>query len=146
MEEIKSTGRIFFTIGNMEYLKHGGRIGKLAGLAGSVLGIKPLITLKEGEIFSSGITRSRKKSLVKVLDLLDEYLKEFQVDITDYSLAIGVGYDYEEAKEFKKMLIKFLEERGQKVEDIPLYQIGAAIGVHTGPYALGIGIMKRHGL
>lgn len=146
LEEIKSTGRIFFTIGNMEYLKHGGRIGKLAGLAGSVLGIKPLITLKEGEIFSSGITRSRKKSLVKVLDLLDEYLKEFQVDITDYSLAIGVGYDYEEAKEFKKMLIKFLEERGQKVEDIPLYQIGAAIGVHTGPYALGIGIMKRHGL
>ena len=80
------------------------------------------------------------------MDLLDEYLKEFQVDITDYSLAIGVGYDYEEAKEFKKMLIKFLEERGQKVEDIPLYQIGAAIGVHTGPYALGIGIMKRHGL
>ena len=61
MEEIKSTGRIFFTVGNMEYLQHGGRIGKVAGIAGSVLGIRPIITLKQGEIFPSGIARSRKK-------------------------------------------------------------------------------------
>ena len=40
LEEIKSTGRIFFTVGNMEYLKHGGRIGKVSALAGSVLDIK----------------------------------------------------------------------------------------------------------
>jgi len=60
LEAIKSTGRIFFTVGNMEYLKHGGRIGKLTGLAGSILGIKQLITLKEGEIFPSGITLPRR--------------------------------------------------------------------------------------
>lgn len=46
LEEIKGTGRIFFTIGGMEYLQHGGRIGKVAGVAGSVLGIRPVITLK----------------------------------------------------------------------------------------------------
>lgn len=146
IEEIKSTGRIFFTVGNMEYLKHGGRIGKLTGLAGSVLGIKPLITLKEGEIFPSGITRSRKKSLEKILDLLDEYLKEFQVDMKEYSITIGYCYDYDEAVEFRKNLMKFMEERKQTVEEIPIYRIGAAIGVHTGPYALGVGIIKRHGL
>ena len=44
LEEIKSTGRIFFTVGDMEYLKHGGRIGKVSALAGSVLGIRPVIT------------------------------------------------------------------------------------------------------
>ena len=38
LEEIKRTGRIFFTVGNIDYLKHGGRIGKLAGIAGSMLG------------------------------------------------------------------------------------------------------------
>lgn len=146
IEEMKSTGRIFFTVGNMEYLKHGGRIGKLAGLAGSVLGIKPLITLKEGEIFPSGITRSRKKSLEKILDLLDEYLKEFQVDMAEYSITIGFGYDYEEAVEVRKKLMQFFEQRNQIVDEIPIYQIGAAIGVHTGPYPLGIGIIKRHGL
>ena len=146
IEEIKSTGRIFFTVGNMEYLKHGGRIGKLTGLAGSVLGIKPLITLKEGEIFPSGITRSRKKSMEKILELLDEYLKEFQVDMKEYSITIGYYYDYEEAVEFRKKLMNFMVERNQTVEEIPIYQIGAAIGVHTGPYALGIGILKRHRL
>lgn len=46
LEEIKSTGRIFFTVGDMEYLQHGGRIGKVASVAGSVLGIRPIITLK----------------------------------------------------------------------------------------------------
>ena len=58
---IRETGRIFFTIGSIDYLKHGGRIGKLAGIAAGALKIKPLITLKEGEIFNSGITRSRQK-------------------------------------------------------------------------------------
>lgn len=48
LEEIKSTGRIFFTVGNMEYLKHGGRIGKVAALAGGILDIRPVITLKKG--------------------------------------------------------------------------------------------------
>ena len=144
IEEIKSTGRIFFTVGNMEYLKHGGRIGKLTGLAGSVLGIKPLITLKEGEIFPSGITRSRKKSMEKILELLDEYLKEFQVDMQEYSITIGYCYDYEEAVEFRKKLVKFMEERNQTVGEIPIYRIGAVIGVHTGPHALGIGILKRY--
>ncbi|MDE6606220.1 MAG: DegV family protein [Lachnospiraceae bacterium] len=146
LEEIKSSGRIFFTVGNMEYLKHGGRIGKLTGLAGSVLGIKPLITLKEGEIYPSGITRSRKKSMEKVLELLDEYMKEFQVDMKEYSITVGFGYDYEEACEFQKDLMKFMKERNQTVGEIPIFQIGATIGVHTGPYPLGLGIIKRHGL
>ena len=47
---IRESGRIFFTIGSIDYLKHGGRIGKLAGIAASALKIKPIITLKEGEI------------------------------------------------------------------------------------------------
>ena len=62
LKEIKGSGRIFFTVGNMEYLQHGGRIGKVAALAGSILGIRPIITLKQGEIFPSGIGRGSKRS------------------------------------------------------------------------------------
>lgn len=68
---IRESGRIFFTIGSIDYLKHGGRIGKLAGIAASALKIKPLITLKEGEIFNSGITRSRQKSMQKVVEMTE---------------------------------------------------------------------------
>lgn len=148
LEQLKSTGRIFFTVGNMEYLKHGGRIGKLTGLAGSVLGIKPLITLKEGEIFPSGITRSRKKSMEKVVDLLLDYLKETGKDIHCYSLCIGFGYDQKEAEEFKAMALSILNEKIKSsspltAKELPIYQIGATISVHTGPYPLGVGILEK---
>ena len=140
--EIRESGRIFFTIGNIDYLKHGGRIGKLAGLAAGALKIKPLITLKEGEIFGSGITRSRHKSMEKVVQMLKDYLDERNAKPGEYSFAIGFGYDYEEACQFRDMLKDLVRER-LGIDEIGIYQIGATIGVHTGPYPIGVGIIKR---
>ncbi len=142
LEEIKSTGRIFFTVGNLEYLKHGGRIGKVAGIAGTLLGIRPLITLKEGEIFASGIARSRKKSLEKVMELLKVYVRESGLDISKFSINVGYGYDYEEACQFRDILKSQLMKEFGEIE-IPIFQIGATIGVHTGPYPIGIGIIQK---
>lgn len=143
LEEIKSTGRIFFTVGNMEYLKHGGRIGKVSALAGSVLDIRPLITLKQGEIFPSGIDRGRKRTLKKVIDLLLEYLRESSLSIDCYSLAVGYGYDIEEGIAFRDQAVSFLQEKGYEISEMPVYQIGATIAVHTGPYPLGFGIIEK---
>ena len=143
LEEIKSTGRIFFTVGDIEYLKHGGRIGKVAGVAGSLLGIRPVITLKQGEIFPSGIGRSRKSTTSKCIDLLINYIKENGGDIKRFSLDIGFGYDREEAVSFKEQAMKALAEAGFEEDDIPLLQIGATISVHTGPYPLGFGIIEK---
>lgn len=142
LEEIKSTGRIFFTVGNMEYLKHGGRIGKVAGIAGSVLGIKPIITLKQGEIFPSGIARSRRKSMDKTVGLIVDYLEELGEPIGHFSVAVGYGYDHEEAVGYRDMVLKVLKEK-YGLQELPIYQIGATIGVHTGPYPLGLGIIRK---
>ena len=142
---MRESGRIFFTIGSIDYLKHGGRIGKLSGLAASVLGIKPLITLKNGEIYSSGISRSRKASQVKVIELLKQYIKEENIDLKKWQLCIGFGYDYDEAVAFQKQAIAALD--GLITEkDCPIFQIGATIAVHTGPYPLGFGIIKKQTL
>ncbi len=145
LEEIKSTGRIFFTVGDMEYLKHGGRIGKVSAVAGSVLGIRPVITLKEGEIFPSGIGRGRKRTTEKAISLLVDYLEENGRAIERYSIAIGFGYDYEEAVAFREHTLEILKGQGYAVseKDIPIYQIGATISVHTGPYPLGFGIIEK---
>lgn len=142
LEEIKSSGRIFFTVGDMEYLQHGGRIGKVAGIAGSILKIKPLITLKEGEIFPSGIARGRKKSMEKTIGLMTEYLDQLSEPIEHFSLAAGFGYDYEEAVLYRDMVLAVLNEK-YGLKELPLYQIGATIGVHTGPYPLGLGIIRK---
>ena len=143
LEEIKSTGRIFFTVGNMEYLKHGGRIGKVSALAGSVLDIRPVITLKKGEIFPSGIGRGRKRSTAKATDLLLDYLKKSRLGVDCYSITIGYGYDIEEGKVYRDSVVEALRAAGYEVKEIPTYQIGATIGVHTGPYPLGIGVIEK---
>ena len=143
LEEIKSTGRIFFTVGNMEYLKHGGRIGKVAALAGGVLDIRPVITLKEGEIFPSGVGRGRKRTTEKALELLLEYLRETGLGIECFSIAVGYGYDREEGLAFRDHALDVLRQKGYAIEDMPAYQIGATIGVHTGPYPLGFGIIEK---
>lgn len=143
LEEIKHTGRIFFTVGNMEYLKHGGRIGKVAALAGGALDIRPVITLKQGEIFPSGLDRGRKRTLKKVMALLLEYLQESSLGIDRYSIAVGYGYDLEEGIAFRDQALSTLREKGYAIDEIPVYQIGATIGVHTGPYPLGFGIIEK---
>ena len=145
LEEMRSSGRIFFTVGDMEYLKHGGRIGKVSAVAGSVLGIRPVITLKDGEIFPSGIGRGRKRTTEKAIELLLDYLDKSSLGIGSYSIAIGYGYDYEEAVEFRERALEALHGKGYEIsrEEIPLYQIGATISVHTGPYPLGFGIIEK---
>ena len=142
IEAIKSTGRIFFTVGNLEYLQAGGRIGRVAGIAGSLLGIRPVITMKEGEIFPSGISRSRRKTLEKTIDLLRDCMQACGGAVKKYSLAAGFGYDREEAEEYRRLVVERLEGL-ISLEELPLYQIGATIGVHTGPYPLGLGILER---
>lgn len=140
--QMRDTARIFFTVGDLDYLQHGGRIGKLAGLAGSVLNLKPLITLEGGSIDSSGIARSRKKSMAKTIELLKSYFKENGENPRDYKYAIGYGYDMQEGVQYKKQVDEALEEMGVE-KGADLVQIGATICVHTGPYAIGVGLVKR---
>ena len=143
LEQIKSTGRIFFTVGDMEYLKHGGRIGKVAAVAGSVLGIRPVITLKNGEIYPSGIGRGRKRTTEKSLELLINYIKDSGKEADAFSIAVGFGYDIEEGTACRDHALEVLRGKGLDVKEIPTYQIGATIGVHTGPYPLGFGVIEK---
>lgn len=142
LERIKPSGRIFFTIGSMDYLSVGGRIGKLAGKVSGVLGLRPIIVLSEGEINLGGLARGRIKSLSKVLDVAKEYIKTTFNDISEFAITIGYGYEIDEAKIFKVQLEEMLREIGFIV-DIPIRVIGAVIGVHTGPLPLGLAVLRK---
>lgn len=143
IERIKATGRILFTVGNYEYLIHGGRIGKVMGTAASTLGIKPLIMLKEGEIFPTGITRNRKKGLKRLIEQAKEHFDKIGESPDGYRIVVGYGYDYEEAVEFRDQLLASLQTYSD-YKAIDICQIGATIGVHTGPYPLGLALLKKY--
>ena len=142
IERIKASGRIIFTVGNYEYLIHGGRIGKVMGSAASTLGIKPLIMLREGEIFPIGISRSRKKALKRLIVQAKEHFHKIGESPDDYQIVVGYGYDYEEAVAFRDELLASLKTYSH-YESIDIFQIGATIGVHTGPYPIGLGLIKK---
>ncbi len=143
IEKIKGTGRIIFTVGNMDYLIHGGRVGKVMKVAVNALKIRPMIILKDGEIFPFGIARSRKKSIQKIIEKMKSHFEEIKESPDDYEIVIGYGYDYEEAVEFRKELLESLKTYSKKTE-IDIFQIGAMIGVHTGPYPLGVGLIRKY--
>lgn len=142
LEAVIPTGRIIFTIGSMDYLKMGGRIGKVASVVSGALGIKPLIVLKEGEIFPAGIFRSREKGKARLIELTRRHMETCGEDPRSYRYVIGYGYDVEEAKAFRDAMLAMLRELCG-LEELKVRQIGATIGVHTGPYPIGIGLLKR---
>lgn len=144
IEELKETGRIFFTLQTMDYLVHGGRVGKLSGMAAGKLGIKPIITIQDGELFNGGIARGRKKAISKVIDNLVDYFKENDLNPNDYLFKVGFGYDKSETTAVIEKLNKaILQEDPNFNQKISVFQIGATIAVHTGPDPLGIAILKK---
>lgn len=144
VDALRKSGRILFTVGNLDYIRHGGRIGKLTGITGNLLDLKPLITFQDGEIHSSGIRRGRRKSMAGILDLLVSYLKESGCKPDDCNILIGYGYDPEEGSQLLDMTKKrFEEEFGSQNLVILVQQVGATIAVHSGPYPIGYGFVRR---
>lgn len=140
----RPTNQIFFTVGNLDYLIKGGRIGKVTGLAANFLNVKPMIHFAEGEIFSGGMARGRQKSMEKAIDQLLGYLAERKANPDDYRIIAGYGYDADEGRRFWMQLRAALRAKyPASACDAELLQIGATIAVHTGPYALGVGVMRK---
>ncbi|MBR6542569.1 MAG: DegV family protein [Anaerotignum sp.] len=140
LEELKLTSRIFFTTADLSYLKKGGRIGKVLTQAASVLKIKPIIHLYEGELQAAGIARSRKKSIQKFTEDAEKFFAD--KNINDYRICTGKGYDKEEYEAFHQEVTEKMKALGFTGE-VERYQIGCTIGVHTGPGPIGIACIKR---
>ena len=140
IEKLKETGKIYFTIGSVDYLAHGGRIGRLKSILGTILKIKPIIVFKNGEIDSAGMALTRNKSLIKVIECVKQFFKKNLLKFSDYLFGIGYGYKKDEAENFAKQV---KEELALK-ENVFFFQIGSTIAVHTGPHPIGITFLKKY--
>ena len=144
IRQLSRSARIFFTIGNMDYLIHGGRIGKAAGHAVNRMGLKPLILHVDGEVDFGGLAMGRLGSMKKVVAQAVSFLKnkaEFAAE--QFEFMIGYGYDESEAQQLRQLLQTELWHAFQLKPNLPALQIGATIAVHTGPFALGVGILPK---
>ncbi|MBR3770880.1 MAG: DegV family protein [Clostridium sp.] len=140
INEIKSTSRIMFTVDSLEYLQKGGRIGKVTSLAGAMLNLKPMIVLKEAELMPYSNIRGRKKSLDKIIAMVEEYFIETNERYEDYDFCVANATTLEETEAVQA---KLEELTGQKVI-YPVSQIGVTIGTYTGPGAVGVCFIKKY--
>ena len=121
----------YFTINTLEYLKKGGRIGRLAGTVGELLNLKPIITTDEdGVYYNVAKVRGRKQSLPKMTELLKGYLDKSKCEIA----VLHAGCEDDAIKYMNSL--KDLPN----VESIKIAEISPALGIHGGPGLIGFSV------
>ena len=121
----------YFTINTLEYLKRGGRIGRLAGTVGELLNLKPIITTDEdGVYYNVAKVRGRKQSLSKMTELLKGYLAKGKCEVA----VLHAGCEDEAIKYMNSL--KDLTN----VISIKIAEISPALGIHGGPGLIGFSV------
>lgn len=125
--------KIFFTVDTLEYLKKGGRVSSFAATVSDLLNIKPIITCdEEGYYKLIAKERGKKKSHERLIKMAKEFITEKMNK--KYSLGLLYG---ETIKDFEAFKVRVLQELPD-FENIYIAQVGPALGVHTGPDAMGL--------
>lgn len=122
----------------LEYLKRGGRISKTAALAGGLLNIKPMITVRDGEVVLIGKARGSKQGN----SLLVEKIRA--CGGIDFDLPILLGYSGLSGESLKTYVeySHDLWERGTEILDKTC--ISGVIGTHTGPGVVAAAFFRKH--
>ena len=115
----------------LKYLALGGRIGKAKALLGSILNVKPLITLKEGEVVPAGQVRSRSKGIERLFSFV-----ESASNIEDLAIAYNTTPD--EAQALAERLGSLFTK-----EAVRVVRLGTTLGVHMGPGSLAVGFRGK---
>ncbi|MCL2606266.1 MAG: DegV family protein, partial [Coriobacteriia bacterium] len=137
LEVEKQRLRIFAAIDTLEYLHKGGRLSTAGKIAGTLLNVKPLISLQNGKLQSIGKSRGMNKASEEVWNFVNTD------GGIDFSMPVALGYtgDIERFASFEKISEPHLVELGDTKPAI--LSIGAVIGTHIGPGAVAVSYFNK---
>jgi DegV family protein with EDD domain len=121
--------RVVFTVDTLECLAKGGRIGKAQALAGTILNVKPILSVEDGEIIPVSRVRGRQKAL-------EEFGRLF-VEGTEDRPGLHVSIAHADAPEWVDVLTDLVRKARPKAEIDVVATLGAVVGTHAGPGAVG---------
>ena len=121
---------LVFTTERLDYLERGGRIGSAQALLGTLLHIKPLLLVEDGEIVPVEKVRTRELALEKLADFVAEFAAIQQVVILKSPLECGHGPQIEELREHLRLALPN--------QDVPVIEYDPILACHLGPEALGV--------
>ena len=122
---------LYFVLDTLEYLQRGGRIGKAQAIIGSLLNIKPILTVREGEVHSHEKVRTRAKAVARTKAIVREGAPYAELAVL-HAQALG------EAEALAAELQPLCPDN-----PIILTQVGPVIGTHVGPGSLGVAMRKQ---
>jgi len=113
----------------LEYLHRGGRIGKAQALMGSMLGINPILGIKDGEVFPFGRERSRAKAIDHLYEFVAGYSQIDEMAVEDATTPDETG--------------AFVERLGAIFPQERIYRskVSPVIGANIGPRAIGVAVL-----
>ena len=130
LEQVREHTEVIYTLDTLEYLMHGGRIGRVQALASSLLNIKPVIRVDRSDGKYSTVNKGR--TLKKSMNMMVEHLAEMYKDDSPVWVSVMHGQMAEKADDFTDMLKSKLD-----IAKIETLRISPILGVHTGPGIVG---------
>ena len=136
-EKVRSTTKVYFTLDSLEYLKKGGRVGPTTAFVGGILGLRPILQVEEGQVTQLDNVRGKARAVKLMEEAAVAALSDEKQNIS-----INVGHILSEAD-----AVNF-RANTETALDIkitnPITGIGATIGTHAGPGALGFAYCKKY--
>jgi len=129
VESFKRRCDVVFTVGTLEYLQKGGRIGRAQALAGTLLNVKPILSIDDGIVVPIGRVRGRQKAL-------EEFARVFTEETEDRP-GLRIAVAHAEAPEWIDVITQLVRSRRPQAEIELVGALGAVVGAHAGPGAVG---------
>jgi DegV family protein with EDD domain len=129
VERFHRDSRVVFTVETLEYLQRGGRIGRAAALAGSLLNVRPILSVEDGVVVAVARVRGRQKAVA-------EFERRFSEGTEDRP-GLRVAIAHADAAEWVGTLSELVWRVRPKAEIEFTSTLGAVVSTHAGPGAVG---------
>ncbi|MBN1668898.1 MAG: DegV family protein [Anaerolineales bacterium] len=128
-EQARQQSGVVFAVDTLEFLHRGGRIGGARRFLGTVLNIKPILTVTDGKVDALEQARTRRKSLVRLLEIIAER--------TDGKANLRLGVSHANAEAEAQVLLAQAQQQLKPVEAF-LVELSPVIGTHVGPGTISL--------
>ena len=137
LDRMKQKIKVIALLDTLEYLKKGGRIPAAVAAIGGLLSIKPVIAIVDGAVQLIGKARGSKQGN----NLLNEMIASSRG--VDFSLPLTLGFSGISDALLQKYITDSRSLWESHIDQLPVLSIGATIGTHTGPGAIGVAFFEQ---
>lgn len=129
VKDLCARQKVYFVVDTLEYLYKGGRIGGASALFGSILQVKPILTLRNGRAEAAETQRTKKRALARIVEIIEAECPHDDSGMLTISECDNLPEATSLASEFTRVT---------GINNIPIYEVPPAIVVHAGPKVMAI--------